>query len=542
MQPSLLFRGSFVLVAAACAFFLARRLLRYLRYFQQEDYDQRRFFSWLAHNRAFDRRGTGALLATAILGALSGNREWVQEAANAAAALCLVLIAAREGDARKSGKIKLKMTSRATRIWVGAVLAALLSLLAVLFWFLQHPGRSTVFRLGIAALVQITPLYLLLSNAALLPAERRRQGAFRQDAEARLRGVAPFVVGITGSYGKTSTKAILGELLQAKGPTLWPPGSINTPMGITRYVRENLRPHHRYAVFELAAYRIGSIRALCDLVHPAAGIITNIGIMHLGRFGGEESVFKAKSELVQALPKDGILVLNADDKYAQRLAALHAGGPTLYFGLYGRPGVDCFAEDITFSLEGTRFSLFWGGEKYLAQTGLLGRPALSNVLAAFTMAAKLGAEPDYLLARIRNLQPQSNRLALAKRDGGVHYLNDAYNSNPVGFRAALEVLAALPAARRILMTPGMIDLGSRQEDENFAVALEAGRICDMVLIVGEENARSLAAGVRGAPHPAEVRSFATSREAFAYLHGITVAGDVILIENDLPDLYERPAF
>ncbi len=542
MPPSLLLRGSFVALAAAGALFLAMRLLRYLRYFQQEDYDHGRFFRWLWDNRALDRRGSCVLVAAAIVGALPGGRTWAQEAVNAGAALALALIVVREGDARKSGKIKLKMTSRATRIWACGLLAGLLSLLAALAWFLQHPARVTAFRLGMVVLVQLTPFYLLLANAALQPAERRRQSAFRQDAEARLRSVAPFVVGITGSYGKTSTKAILGELLEAKGPTLWPPGSINTPMGITRYVRENLRPNHRYAVFELAAYKIGSIRNLCDLVHPAAAIITNIGIMHLGRFGDEESVFKAKSELVRALPADGILVLNADDKYSPRLAELHPGGRTLYFGLAAGPGVDCSAGDIEFSLAGTRFSIAWGAERYLAQTGLLGRPALYNVLAAFTMAATLGVEPDYLLARIRNLRPQSNRLDLARREGGVYYLNDAYNSNPIGFRAALEVLAALPAARRILMTPGMVELGNRQDEENFAVALEAGRTCDIVLIVGEENSRSLAAGVRGAPNPAEVHFFATTREAFSYLHGVTVAGDVVLIENDLPDLYEKPAF
>src|SRR5262249_6799536 len=155
-----------------------------------------------------------------------------------------------------------------------------------------RPERLYSAWMGPILAVQLAPFYLVLGNALLLPGERRRQRLLREDAERRLREVAPFVVGITGRYGKTSTKPIHGEFLQAPGRTRWPPGSINTPMGITRYVRENLRPSHRFAVFELGAYGEGSIRDLCALVRPSAGIVTTIGIMHLERFGDQETVFR----------------------------------------------------------------------------------------------------------------------------------------------------------------------------------------------------------------------------------------------------------
>src|SRR5260370_3343097 len=144
------------------------------------------------------------------------------------------------------------------------------------------------------------------------------------------------------------------------------------------------------------------------------------------------------------------------------------------------------------------------------------------------MAAALGDYPEYLLAVSQRLNPQSNRLELARSDG-AHFLHDAYNSNPVGFRAALEVLAALPAARRLLMTPGMVERGPRQHEENFAAAAEAARICDLVLVVGEENRAALLAGLRSVESPPEVRPVATSADAFRELEGIMRPDDLVLV-------------
>ncbi|MFY9823817.1 MAG: UDP-N-acetylmuramoyl-tripeptide--D-alanyl-D-alanine ligase [Thermoanaerobaculia bacterium] len=535
---------AFLVLLAGCIFG-ARRLRQYLRFLQQDEYHNGRFLAWVRTHRLFDTKGTlvgavGALSAGAVaLGRLQPGWAYAGSLLLCATLLALTL---REKDPAKVGKIKLKMTERAKRIYAASLavmLVVLLPAVALVLAELRSPWRIAVLWLVLVAFFQATPLFLAAGNALLAGDEVRRQRRFYGEAQARLRSLHPLVIGITGSYGKTSTKAILAEMLQGSGPTFWPRASINTLMGIVRGIREGLDPRFKYAVFEMGAYRVGSIKALCDLVHPQAGIITRIGVMHLERFGSQEAIFRAKSELAAAVPPDGILVVNGDDPLCRRAAEENPKARTLRYGLDAQAGpLDCAMTEIQFALEGARFVIHWQGESYPGRTKLLGRTALSNILGAFTLAAELGVDPDYLLAVIRNLKPQSNRLELEKA-GGITFLHDAYNSNPTGFRAALEVLGALPAKRKILVTPGMVELGPRQAQDNFEIAALAASVCDVVVIVGPTNREALKAGLASVQSHVEVRLLEDRDSALAYIKTGTREGDAVLIENDLPDLYER---
>jgi UDP-N-acetylmuramoyl-tripeptide--D-alanyl-D-alanine ligase len=389
-------------------------------------------------------------------------------------------------------------------------------------------------------MAQLTPVALMLATRILSPVERSLQDYYYNDAKRILADLNPFVIGITGSYGKTGAKAALGDLLtQTLGSTFWPKKSINTVMGITRTIRETMRPHHKYAVIEMGAYNIGSIKRLCDFTPPKAALVTAVGIMHLERFGSPENVYKAKSEIAQALPEDGILVCNGDSPNARRMAQEHKRATTLLYGFDLTKGhLDCFATDITYDESGTSFVIHHKGERYPGRTPLLGRPALSNALGAFTMACALGAEPAFAVACLGNLPPVDNRLVLDK-GATVSYLRDAYNSNPTGFEAALDVLKNLPATRRILITPGMIELGDQQYDENKRLARLAASICDLVYVVGTTNREAIVAGLSEADFPRSKTIIADSRdEAFQLLGEQSAAGDLVLIENDLGDLHE----
>jgi UDP-N-acetylmuramoyl-tripeptide--D-alanyl-D-alanine ligase len=208
--------------------------------------------------------------------------------------------------------------------------------------------------------------------------------------------------------------------------------------------------------------------------------------------------------------------------------------------LYGFDGDDlaCKMTDVETVPEGSRFTLHWQGKAYPGTTPLHGRPMLSNLMAAFTMAAAQGVHPDVLLAVIRTLKPVENRLQV-QQNGAVTWLHDAYNSNPAGFTAALDVLAAMPGQRRILVTPGMVELGDQQEARNREVAAKAATVCDLVLLVGETNRIALATGLKdGGAKDEAVRWYARRDEAFAALQKEQAPGDVVLVENDLPDLYE----
>jgi UDP-N-acetylmuramoyl-tripeptide--D-alanyl-D-alanine ligase len=536
--------ASVVILVVALLDFGHRRILSYLRFFQQEEYSSRRFVAWIKERRAVDTRGTAVLASLGLLSVLfPGAWRELCFVAVAAAAL-LGIVRGIEEDPRRSGKLRLNMTQRASKIALVAFgMYALLALLPLMLsgGCCGGPNRAIPYAaLYAIPLVHSVPLLLLVANKLLWPAEKALQGRYYIDAKRILREVDPFVVGITGSYGKTGAKAALGDLLtQCLGPTFWPRKSINTVMGITRTIREALRPYHRYAVIEMGAYNIGSIKRLCDFTPPKAALVTAVGIMHLERFGSAENVYQAKSEIAQALPTDGILVCNGDSPNARRMAKEHARATTLLYGLDLTQGhLDCHATDLSFDDGGTSFTVHWRGEIYPGRTPLHGRPALLNALGAFTMACALGAEPAYAVACLANLEPVDNRLVLDRRSG-VSFLRDAYNSNPTGFAAALEVLKELPAGRRIVMTPGMIELGDEQFTENKRLASMCAGVADVMLVVGRINREAILAGLAEAQYPAEKTIVVDTRDdAFAALADRQQRGDLVLIENDLGDLHE----
>jgi UDP-N-acetylmuramoyl-tripeptide--D-alanyl-D-alanine ligase len=534
-DPDLL---SIVAIAVGSIVFTVRRALRYLRYFQQEEYYPDRFTRWYLEKKAFDTRGSICAIAAfvATLGLSKFSLLW-----GIGGAIALAMIAFREEDPRQVGKLTLKMTERATRIYRLALViyTIAVTLTATGFILAAPPNPPAWFWLVQILFFQVTFACIIAANGILWPGEKSRQDGFMQEAKTILGQVEPYVIGISGSYGKTSTKAILAKILECVEPTFWPPGSINTPMGITREIREKLRPEHHYAVIEMAAYKRGSVTRLCNLTPPKAGIITAVGLMHLDRFGSLENIYLSKTELPQAVPADGILVCNGDNEGARRVWTEFKKRITLVYGLELDKGhLDCWMDEIQPSESGTNFTIHWEGNAYKGFTKMLGKPMLSNILGAFTMAAALGHDPEYILAAIYNLEPEKHRLNLVRNGDGI-VLDDSYNSNPTGFKAALEVLEAIPGGRKILVTPGMIELGELQDDENSKIAKEAASVCDLVAVVGDTNRKALVAGLQqGGVKTGQLLEFENRDRALSYLNQNRQPGDVVLIENDLPDLYE----
>lgn len=518
-------------------FFIAHRMLRYLHLYQQEVYKNGRFCSRVITMRAFDTKGSLIIFITYLISLTLQAPLFLTLFSSA-----LLLIAAKtEPDPRKMGKVRLNMTERAKTLFYTSLF------LFTFFYIALWPEW-----LSQIIFIQIAPLFLVGANLLTYPFELRKQQRFLQEARERITEVAPFIIGITGSYGKTSTKYALAKILQVTlGPTFWPPRSFNTLMGITREIRERLIKGYTYAIIEMGAYAIGSIKALTELTPPRAAIITGVGTCHLDRFGSQENIALAKAELAQALRQQDILVCNGDNIGSRSIAEKHKTNRTFLYGFDNTSGdLDCFVSRLSFSEKGTHFTLHWksGTEKgnskesvYEGFTPLLGKTALSNALAAFTMACALGADPEFVLAVIATLEPVDNRLQV-KKEEGVYYVHDAFNSNLSGFIAAVEVLAALPAKRRIVMTPGMIELGSVQEEENFEAAKHAGSCCSLALVVGDTNKQALIQGFKKAGLTNEqIILCATRQEAFNHLAAVKMPNDAILIENDLTDIYEKTA-
>lgn len=527
--------------------FFRCRLLRYLRFFQQEEYDHKRFAKWIWQHRAFDKKGTCVVLAW-FVSELLGSSRILLLLINLAVGITLCTIVALEADPRKQGKVLLNMTERASRIYkVALAISTIQTIILILFCIIL--GETSVVNTQVSIFIlllypiylfQTTPLYLIVSTKLLNSTEGKRQQRFADDAKRILRDIAPHIIGITGSYGKTSTKNILGQILQITlGPTFWPKKSINTVMGNTREIRTNLRQGHRYAIFEMGAYGRGSITRLCQLTPPQTAIITAIGTAHLERFGSQENIYHAKAELAQVLPSTGILICNGDDAGARRISEQYPTQTTLLYGFDPSKGpVDCLISSWHPTDKGTDFSIEWQGKSYKGFTPLHGKSNLSNIAAAFTCACAHGAHPEYVLATIHTLEPIENRLHVEKREE-VTFIHDAYNSNPDGFTSALEVLKHLPGERRILITPGMIELGTIQESENERIGRIAAPLCDIAIIVGTTNQKSLMNGLQSGGLTQEQLLISSNRDsAFQMLKTLQRKGDIVLIENDLTDLYE----
>jgi UDP-N-acetylmuramoyl-tripeptide--D-alanyl-D-alanine ligase len=532
------------LISAATIIFFTRRGLRYLRYFQQEEYNGARFKDWFIEKRTFDTKGSLIALVAAALSRFATGGDMVTCVVICAiAATALVFVGFQEEDPRKVGKIKLNMTDRSTAIYqLGLGLYSIVTILIISATYAVGASDNIyIYWLVAVGLIQSSPIWIVIANSILWPNEFKKQQAFLQEAKDILADYQPYTIGITGSYGKTSTKSILGSILESIEPTFWTPGSINTEMGITRQIRENLKPQQEIAIIEMGAYQIGSIAKLCRFTPPNAGLVTAVGVMHLERFGGAENIYKAKCELAQAVPADGLLVCNGDNPGARKMAGEYPKQTTLLYGLEPESGhLDCWMSDINASIEGTTFTIHWQDKEYPGFTKLLGVPMLSNLVGSFTMACALGKDPDYVIAAIHNLEPANSRLNLRKNGDGF-ILDDSYNSNPIGFASALEVLEVLEGGRKILMTPGMVELGEIQAAENRQVALKAAAICDLAIVVGDTNKESLKAGLlEGGLSPDKLMEFPNRDLALAYLTSPEhrQAKDLILIENDLPDLYE----
>jgi UDP-N-acetylmuramoyl-tripeptide--D-alanyl-D-alanine ligase len=520
-----------LLIAVPFAYLVWRRLLAYLRYFQQEGYEHLRFIRWVKLRSLFD-----PAFWLSVAGGLLLARFPLTVAVCFAAAT--VLLAVLQPDPRRSGKITLKLTWRATRVLAVAIVLAVALWLAVLG---AYPDRGLVAPfISSAVVVALIPLVLIAANACLAPYERHVQQTYVADAARRVREIRPFIIGITGSYGKSSTKAILAHILQFEGPTLAASGSINTLMGVTRHIREELVFGHRFLVVEMGAFKTGSIRRLCQVTPPAASIITAVGDMHLERFGSVDEIVRAKSELASAVPPGGLLVVNADSPLALAVAREVTHCRVMLYGETSAESLDTRLEQIRFTRLGTSFVLRTREAAFSCFTPLLGRPIILNIAGAVTLAAAAGVDLELAIASLRTLKPVSNRLEVVE-ERGVTWIRDAYNSNQLGFRAALEVVAALPAARRFLATPGVIELGPEQFNVNRALSREAAAVCDSTLVVAEANREAFVAGHRDAGREARLVPVPSRSEAFRWLKDRLKEGDAVILENDLPDLYERSA-
>lgn len=440
-------------------------------------------------------------------------------------------------------KKPLVLTARASRLFgLNLALLAVVYLVLVLLWW--HQGDNwLIFSLVVLVLYNFfIPVWLVATNLLIYPLEQMIQKWYLRDAQKLIQNLPNLkVIGITGSFGKTTTKYVLTEILQHKFNTLKTPGSYNTTMGVTKVIRGNLKPIHDIFVVEMSAKKVGDIKEICDLVKPTYGLITAIGEQHLETFKTLENIIKTKNELIESLPLNGTAFFNMDNSYCYELAS-GASCRVIGYGLGNDIKLDYKVTDIAIEASGSSFKIIRSRDnaQETFHTKLLGKHNIYNILGAAAIASELGVEFHDMLYPIKQLVAIPHRLELKHVSSDIIFIDDAFNSNPVGSQEALEVLAQITGKRKIIITPGMIELGPKEDEYNEQLGLTIAAVCDYVILVGKLQTKAIQKGLVLANYPEKSLCVAKDfAEAKRHLDQILQTGDVVLFENDLPDNYDE---
>lgn len=387
----------------------------------------------------------------------------------------------------------------------------------------------------------MTSLNFLVIFVALLinhPIERMIYHYYEHQAKTKLKNMPNLkIIGITGSYGKTSCKNILSDILNVKYNALPTPKSLNTFNGLMITINNKLSKFDDIFIAEMGAYVKGEIHRLCELVTPKYGIITSIGTAHLETFGSKKNIQQGKMELIEFLPKDGVGVLNKDDPN-QTSYKIKNKCKILWIGIENSDA-DVVASNIKCTGNGTIFDVKFKNDdkEYRFETKLLGRHNVYNILSALALGYEFGISVKDLQLGVKKVRPIEHRLEI-KRLGNFYQIDDAYNSNPVGAKSALDVLDMMDGDK-VVVTPGMVELGEKEAELNNIFGKQIASVADKVILIGEKRTKPIYDGLLSEGYKKEDIYISNDvREAYTILNKLKDKKDLYaLFENDLPDAY-----
>ncbi len=501
------------------------RIELFMLFFQSEEYENINFLKYSVRRaKLLDKRTVIPLLLIYALTFASAHLIIL-------AFLPLVFSFIKEQKFLKGAKKKLQITYRVKRIW-------LVSYLLTHAFFITLFFADLPLLISAALILLFLPVIMVAANIILYPLECFIRKGFVKSARKKLDECHPTVIGITGSYGKTSVKHFLGQILSSCSNTLYTAGTINTLMGVCRVINTELQPSHKFFIVEMGAYYKGSIRRLCDLVKPSAAIITSVGVAHLERFKTIENTASAKFELAESVRKnhpDGLVVVNKnkiDEKFLSKdRSAVKVGDGEKYF-----------ITDVVQSTEGISFTFHKETELSMPiHAEVYGLHNAEDMALAIALALEMGVPTSTITAALKNIKPIKNRLQPLKI-GNLTILDDGYNSNPDGFAGALTILEIYKKAmggRAVLVTPGIIELGEKHDEIHAELGKKAAEKVDVVLAVAPNRIQSFIKSFKNNAKPDSVIIPTQSKDkAWEWLLANANEKDIILFENDLPDTYE----
>lgn len=528
------------------------RIFKITRFFQIEEYMNGRFLRWWG-GHFFSVLPTLALIGFMVLMVAAGLAKVSisdQPVWQVIGLIAVAVVIYPRPDAEV--KKPLRLTGRVKRLLFGAFLLALLSMIA-LAWVIQSMNISSdLLRIlslhgaGMGLFV-IAPVFLIGGNWLMYPVEELLRRRFINSARDVMKQLNPTVIGITGSYGKTSTKRFVEEILNGRYKAYATPKSYNTLMGICLAINNDLKDDYStdYFIVEMGAYIRGEIERICQLTPPQIAIVTALGPQHLERFGTLENIVEAKYELVKNLPPDGVAVFNWDNQHIRQMMSRDYPqtrvGVSQTASLTDAPSeVRFVATDVHEALTGLRFTVHdrQTGEHAIYETTVIGIHNVTNILLAVAVGVEQGMSLNEIGLRVRMMKPAESRLTQQVTASGITIINDAYSANPEGVVSALRVLGLHTTGRRVLITPGMVELGDLQNAENFKLGVLAAEYATDIILVGQEQTLPIYDGLQSV-------NFANDRlqvvdllgQAMAWIDQNLRAGDTVLFLNDLPDTY-----
>ena len=527
-----------IAIYTVCGAYMLLNFKYDIQMLQQNSYRIRRYYKWLENGNFFSawRLVDVAMLFMLFSTLINGAASALIISIVSLVKICLIL--------KKKYKKPLVFTNRVKRIYAltGSIAAAALIVSAFLSDSLYGTFEYLIsIPLGVLLLITTFSWSIVIAGVWLLtPVEKAINKKYYNEARAILESMPDLkVIGITGSYGKTSTKHYLNRILSESYDVIMTPGSYNTPMGVIRTVRELMKPYNQIFICEMGAKQKGDIKEICDLVHPQTGIITAVGPMHLETFKTIEMVQSTKFELADAIPADGLIVINND---FEACASRKVSNTKAFRYSVASPEIiaDYRATDVNYSPDGTSFTIEGpSGFSIQLTTKLVGECNIANLLGAIVIALYYGVPEDRIRYAVASIEQVEHRLNIKQTPGGVTIIDDAFNSNPAGSKMAVDVLSHFKDGKRIIVTPGMIELGEQQFELNQNLGKYIGENVDIAVIVGGYNREALVNGIKSTGFPDKnlhiVDSFAESQ---VLLSSILRKGDTVLYENDLPDTFK----
>lgn len=484
---------------------------------QLNSYFNGRYASYLKKNflKEIDIKAVIALAGYVFL--LSGTTP-------AVSAYALIYVVCDLLKPKKDEKKPLVVTDRVKRLNVTEGILCALVLMAGLF------VKAVYVPILLFVVAFFAPIFVIVANVINQPIEKAIRQKFVKAAKAKLAAMDDLkVIGITGSYGKTSVKNFVTVLLSEKYNVLMTPHSYNTTLGVVRTVNEMLSPLHEVFVVEMGARKAGDIKEICDIAHPESAIITSVGAQHLETFKTQENITNTKYELAECVG-DGKKFVNYDNEIIRNR---EKSENTITYGT----SADCdyYAENIKSTPAGSAFTIVTPNGKIDVTTKLLGKHNVINLVGSAAVAMEYGVDAESIKIGMRRIESVEHRLEI-KKQPDCTIIDDAYNSNPEGAKSALETLRDFEGVR-IVITPGMVELGEKEEEENEKLGAICAECADYAIFVGEKQYPALKKGADTVRSDDKIICVSDIYEAFNVMRNIQGDNKIVLLENDLPDNY-----